>query len=83
MKLSTLMPPILLAVAIAAIILWALFNRNQFDPAALDAWLASFGVLAPLVYVILYAIGTIAFVPSSHLWGGMTEVTACFSDPCS
>ena len=65
MKLNTLLPRILLAAGIAGLILWALFNRSQFNPASLDAWLASFGVLGPLVYVILYAIGTVAFVPGS------------------
>jgi uncharacterized membrane protein YdjX (TVP38/TMEM64 family) len=65
MKLNTLLPRILLAAGIAGVILWALLNRNQFDPAVLDAWLASFGVLGPVVYVIIYAIGTIAFVPGS------------------
>lgn len=65
MKLNTLLPRILLAAGIAGVMVWALLNRNQFDPAMLDAWLASFGVLGPLVYVILYAIGTVAFVPGS------------------
>ena len=65
MKLNTLLPRILLAAGIAGVIVWALLNSNQLDPAMLDAWLASFGVLGPLVYVILYAIGTVAFVPGS------------------
>ena len=65
MKLNTLLPRILLVAVIAAAIAWALLNRNQFDPTMLDAWLASFGVLGPVVYVIIYAIGTVAFVPGS------------------
>ena len=65
MKLNTLLPRILLAAGVAGVIVWALLNRNQFDPAMLDAWLASFGVLGPVVYVIIYAIGTVAFVPGS------------------
>ena len=65
MKPVQLFPRILLAAGISGVILWVLLNRNQFDPATLDAWLASFGVLGPLVYVILYAIGTVAFVPGS------------------
>ena len=65
MNLNTLLPRILLAAGITGVIVWALLNRNQLDPAMLDAWLASFGVLGPLVYVILYAIGTVAFVPGS------------------
>jgi len=65
MKPVQLFPRILLAAGISGVILWVLLNRNQFDPATLDGWLASFGVLGPLVYVILYAIGTVAFVPGS------------------
>ena len=65
MKLNTLLPRILLAAGIAGVIVWALLNRNQFDPAMLDAWLASFGVMGPVVYVFIYAIGTVAFVPGS------------------
>ena len=65
MKLSGLLPRVLLAVGIAGVIFWALLNRNQFDPATLDAWLASFGILGPFIYVILYAVGTVAFVPGS------------------
>lgn len=65
MKLNTLLPRILLAAGVAGVIVWALLNRNQFDPGMLDAWLASFGVLGPIVYVIIYAIGTVAFVPGS------------------
>ena len=65
MKLNSLLPRVLLVAGIAGVTLWATLNRNQFDPASLDAWLASFGVLAPLVYVILFMIGTVAFVPGS------------------
>ena len=65
MKLNTLLPRVLLAAGIAAVTLWATLNRNQFDPVSLDVWLASFGVLGPLVYVMLFAIGTVAFVPGS------------------
>lgn len=65
MKLNSLLPRVLLIAGIAGVTLWATLNRNQFDPTSLDAWLASFGVLGPLVYVILFAIGTVAFVPGS------------------
>ena len=65
MKTNQVLARILLAAGISGVILWVLFNRHQLDPATLDGWLASFGVLGPLVYVILYAIGTVAFVPGS------------------
>ena len=65
MKLNTLFPRILLIAGLASVTLWAMLNRDQFNPASLDAWLASFGALGPLVYVILFAIGTVVFVPGS------------------
>ena len=65
MKTNQVLARILLAAGISGVILWVLFNRHQLDPATLDGWLASFGVLGLLVYVILYAIGTVAFVPGS------------------
>lgn len=65
MKQNAFLPRILLLAGIAAVTLWATLNRNHFDPAMLDTWLASFGVVGPLVYVMLFAIGTVAFVPGS------------------
>lgn len=65
MKPNTILPRILLAAAVAGVILWALLNRDQFDPVTLNAWLASFGIWAPLIYVLLFAIGTVAFLPGS------------------
>lgn len=65
MKPVTLLPRILLAAAVACVILLALFNRDQFDPETLNAWLASFGIWAPVIYVLLFAIGTVAFLPGS------------------
>jgi len=40
-------------------------GRDQLDPAALDNWISGFGLWAPLVYVLLYAAGTVVFAPGS------------------
>jgi uncharacterized membrane protein YdjX (TVP38/TMEM64 family) len=58
-----LLPRLLLLGGLAAAILWAAFNRDRLDLEALDTWLFGLGLLAPLVYLGLYAVGTIAFLP--------------------
>ena len=58
---SRLILLLLVTVAITAVAL----NRDKLDPALLDAWLDGLGVLAPLAYVALYAIGTVLFAPGS------------------
>lgn len=67
MSLRRHIPRLLLLASIAGAILWAGLHRDQFDPAALDAWLSRLNMWAPLVYVALYAIGTVAFLPGSLL----------------
>lgn len=54
---------LLLLAGIAAGIVWAGFNRAQFDPQAFDAWLSGLGLWAPTVYIIVYAAGTVIFLP--------------------
>lgn len=79
---SRLILLVLVAVAIAAVVL----NRDKLDPALLDTWLDGFGMLAPLVYVALYAIGTVLFAPGSlfalaggamfgPVWGTLLNLT--------
>ncbi len=61
-----LLPRLLLFAGIAAAaVLWAGLYRDQLDPSALDAWLSDLGVWAPVVYVALFATGTVAFIPGS------------------
>ena len=67
MNLQRLIPRALLLAIIAGAVLWVAFHRNQFDAASLDQWLASLGLWAPIVYVLLFAIGTIVFLPGSLL----------------
>ena len=59
------LPRLALLVGIVAVILWAAFNREQLDPAAFDAWLSGLGLWAPLVYLAIFAAGTVAFLPGS------------------
>jgi uncharacterized membrane protein YdjX (TVP38/TMEM64 family)/rhodanese-related sulfurtransferase len=57
------LPRVALALLLVAAATAAWFNRDQINLAALDAWLGSVGPWAPIAYVILYAVGTVAFVP--------------------
>ena len=43
----------------------AVVYRDRLDPAALDAWLGWLGPWAPIGYILLYALATVAFVPGA------------------
>jgi uncharacterized membrane protein YdjX (TVP38/TMEM64 family)/rhodanese-related sulfurtransferase len=43
---------------------WAL-NRDRVDPAVLQATVRDLGLLAPVAHVVLFAVGTILFVPGA------------------
>jgi uncharacterized membrane protein YdjX (TVP38/TMEM64 family)/rhodanese-related sulfurtransferase len=52
-----------LALLLVTAAVWATIHRGQIDLAMLDTWLGSLGLWAPVSYVVLYALGTVAFVP--------------------
>lgn len=62
---TRLFPRLLLLSVLAGAIVWAILNRDRFDPATLDAWLSESGIWAPVIFVMLYAAGTIIFLPGS------------------
>ena len=57
----------LLAVALVAATALALTYRDQLDVATLEAWVASAGLAGPLLFMILYAVATVLFLPGSVL----------------
>ncbi len=57
---------LLLAVIVAGIVL-AFLYRDQFDAAALEQWVRDAGLAGPLVFMLVYAIGTVFFLPGSVL----------------
>lgn len=65
MSISRFIPRALLLVVIVGAVIWAAVYREQFDATSLDRWLTDFGVWAPIVHVLLFAIGTVAFLPGS------------------
>lgn len=54
---------LLVAVGIAAVIVY----RAQLDPETLQVWIEGAGVAAPLLFMLVYIIGTIFFFPGSVL----------------
>jgi uncharacterized membrane protein YdjX (TVP38/TMEM64 family) len=56
----------LLLLVLAGIAL-AIGYREQFDTAALENWVASAGAAGPVVFMLIYIIGTVLFLPGSVL----------------
>ena len=56
---------ILLVVVLAAGIAVVLLNRDRIDPAALEAWVAAAGWMGPALFILVYALGAVFFVPGS------------------
>ena len=45
----------------------ALFYRDRFDAAALQSWVQQAGIAAPLLFMLIYALATVLFLPGSVL----------------
>jgi uncharacterized membrane protein YdjX (TVP38/TMEM64 family)/rhodanese-related sulfurtransferase len=86
MSMRRLLPRAVLTVLLVAMAGWAFFHRDQINLATLDAWLASFGLWAPIGYVMLYAVATVALVPGAifslaggalfgPFWGSLWNLT--------
>jgi len=58
---------IILFLALAAALTLAVVYRDQFDGAALEAWIKGAGAIAPLLFMLIYAIATVLFLPGSVL----------------
>ncbi len=56
-----------LAAALVAGIVLAAVYREQFSGAALQAWMQNAGVVGPLLFMALYALATVLFLPGSVL----------------
>lgn len=54
-------------IFVVAGIALAIINRELFDAAALEQWVNSAGMAGPLVFMLIYAIGTVLFLPGSAL----------------
>jgi uncharacterized membrane protein YdjX (TVP38/TMEM64 family)/rhodanese-related sulfurtransferase len=65
MSIGPLLPRLALALLLVMAAAAAVVYRDRLDPAALDAWLGALGPWAPIGYVALYALATVAFVPGA------------------
>lgn len=57
----------LLWVALGTGIAVAIIYRGRFDVAALEGWIRAAGAGAPLLFMAVYALGTVLFLPGSAL----------------
>ncbi len=63
----TAFPRIVFALGLAAAVVWAVFNRETFDIAAIDGWLQGIGFWAPVVFVLLWVLWALLFLPGAVL----------------
>ncbi len=63
--MTSRLPRLLLASLLLGTILLAVGNRDALDAASLQRWIAGYGSVGPLVFVALYALGTVIFLPGS------------------
>jgi uncharacterized membrane protein YdjX (TVP38/TMEM64 family) len=61
------LPRLLTALALASAIVAAVAWRDQFGLAQLRLWIEQAGILAPLLFVLLYTLATLLFLPGSVL----------------
>ncbi len=54
-----------LFLAIVAGIALAIANRDKFDAAALETWIEGAGLVGPLVFMLIYALATVLFLPGT------------------
>ena len=77
---------ILLLVGLAAAIALAISYRDRLDGAALEAWIQGHGAIAPLLFILVYALATVLFLPGTvltlmggvlfgPLWGAFYNLT--------
>lgn len=57
----------LLLLGLVTGIVLAVLYRDRFDGAALEAWIRDAGAIAPLLFMLVYALATVLFLPGSVL----------------
>jgi len=58
---------IVLLLGLVAGVAAAVMYRDQFDAAALQRWVSAAGVAAPLLFMLIYAVAAVLFLPGSVL----------------
>ena len=62
---STKWARLILFLVLAAGIALAVIYRDQFNAAALESWIKEAGLAGPLIFILIYAAGTVLFLPGS------------------
>ena len=65
MTARALLPRLLLLLVVVGAAAWLAFHRDQLDPALLERTVRDLGPWAPLIHVLLFAVGTVFFVPGA------------------
>lgn len=58
---------IILFLGLLTSVTLAIIYRDQFDAVALEAWVRDAGVVAPLLFMLVYALAAVLFLPGSVL----------------
>jgi uncharacterized membrane protein YdjX (TVP38/TMEM64 family) len=58
---------IILGLILLAAVATAIAFRDRFDAAALQAWVEGAGAAGPLLFMLVYALATVLFLPGSVL----------------
>src|SRR6266581_9362425 len=58
-------PRLVLGLLVVAVAVWLAFNRDRLDPALMESAIHGLGLWAPLGHIVLFALGTILFVPGA------------------
>ena len=58
---------IVLFLGLATAVTLAVIYRDRFDAGQLEAWVRDAGVIAPLVFMLIYAVAAVLFLPGSVL----------------
>jgi uncharacterized membrane protein YdjX (TVP38/TMEM64 family) len=65
MMTRTVLPRLALGFAIVGAAIWLAINRDRLDPVLIEAAIRDLGLWAPLGFVVLFALGTVLFVPGA------------------
>lgn len=65
MTLRAILPRLSIGLAILALALWLTLDRDKLDPALIEDAMQTLGPWAPAAHVVLFALGTVLFVPGS------------------
>jgi uncharacterized membrane protein YdjX (TVP38/TMEM64 family)/rhodanese-related sulfurtransferase len=58
---------IILSLGLLATVTLAIIYRDQFDTVALESWVRDAGPVAPLLFILIYALAAVLFLPGSAL----------------